>query len=170
MKTQIIIYIIIAALMTTLSGCYTTFNAPNRIDQNYTDDRVDEIYEDDIYLLASPSIPSMRLNDYSWYYFYDSAWWMDSMDYYPGSDPESNEPRDFRRRHPNYNEGSGSTIGTSTAPVTTPTLGKRSVSEPGSQPEASDNNSDDQRRDFDRRRQTETKDKERDQKKRNKKR
>lgn len=142
-----------------VAGCYTTFRHPNfsadADSEDYRNEAEDpscrSCHEQAVFV--NPGMPAMKMSDYGWHYFYNSAWWQDAYGYGSAEDADyTPSPTNTLPRH--YDRHEGSHVGTSPSSPTysAPALGKKADS-----PSSNDTGSTepDPRRDFDRR--TETK-------------
>jgi hypothetical protein len=141
-----------------IAGCYTSFSHPWIPEDAENPSETATAQADPSCLschrsgwMTSASIPSRKLQDHGWIYFYESAWWQDTYRGMAGSDDyAAPAPGDFRPRYPNGDEGSG--VGAASTPTYgTPALSKKSTD---STPADSNSSQKDPRRDFDRRNDT----------------
>ena len=112
-----------------VAGCYTTMRHPLVAeDAENPSEALDQ--QTDASCLSchrsypsAASIPAMKINDYRWHYYYDSAWWRDDVRGLAG-DERAPMPADFRQRYPNENRDTG--VGAVASPTyVTPSLGKK---------------------------------------------
>ncbi len=162
MKARTILSWTILLGLGSILGCYTQFSAPMPDEdsqhlqgalQEPMDNEAVQANQD---YLMNPSIPASMMNSYDWQFYYNSPWWRDNPAYAPyGSATSSDapDPRSFDRRSP---------AGTSDdhyapAAVTAPSSPPAHLAKPAEANKSSSGDTQDNRRDFDRRSQTDKK-------------
>jgi len=137
-KMLIKIILVLFSIIFFLSGCYTTFQPPlqgadDALSQANTLDQGEQAEMSTFESGATCIIPSAVVNDYDWYFYYLSPWWVDSDEFsWPGQPVSNVEPRDFRRRQPNMNTGDHIPRTQTLGPSVGTTLSKKAGSEDNS--------------------------------------
>lgn len=124
-------------------NCYTTLSPPlNESDEALTDG----MYEYSPELIEeSASIPPVAIDDYNWYFYYVSPWWID-VDQTVMQKRSKKRAEDLRRRIPNGSAGSLGPRAGSVGPSVRTSLSKKAAST-----DTNDGGSGDTRRGFSRR-------------------